>query len=794
MLPHRNTAIARAFRLILSLLAILIVGWSFFDVGRRIVVARHTLQARPIKLTVLHWGDQAEDGIVDRLTQKFMAEHPSVQIERINAGTEFESKLKTMMSAGTTPDVFYLRPDLFPEFAERHLIAPLDDRFDKEPEQWRSDFYPIVLNAFRYDSATKLVGDPKATLYGLPKDFTPTVFYVNLDLFKAAGVAVPYNGWTWDEFEADMKKITAWGKGQSSPVYGGCIQMWPDLLRDILWTYGGEFFGPGGFRDVTLDSPQSQAALQMFVRTRLIDRTVYNPTGVAKDGAEVFFGGNIGCIGPLGRWMSPRYSSITKFKWDVVPVPYKDKPASQLFYTAWTMSSNTKHPDEAYQLLKYLCGVEGQIDQAHLGLGVPCLKSVANSPDFLSPPGMPPINTRVFLDALQYSRLQQLPRETAEWSRIVNDKINNAIQLGQVSTMQAAADVRRGWLDVLDSPLRAKAWQPMRWNTILLFTAAVFVTLIFALWLRARQESLGAIDRAQARAGWTFIAPWLIGFLALTLGPMIASLLLSFSRWSAMVPMGAAESVGVANYRQLLSRDAMFWQSLRVTLYFVALAVPIGQVAALAIALLMNSKVRAIEFFRTVYFVPSVVSGVALAVLWLQVFNNDYGLLNKLINPVAGLFHTRAPDWFGQDAARWAIPAFVIMGLWGVGGGMIVYLAGLKGIPASLYEAATIDGAGRLRRLWNVTLPMLSPLIFYNLIMGIIASFQIFTQAKVMTDGQPDNTTLFYVLYLYRQAFEFHNMGYASAMAWVLFLMILALTVMIFAGSKRLVYYEGLKA
>ncbi len=742
---------------------------------------------------MLHWGDQAEDGIVDRLTQKFMADHPSVQIERINAGTEFESKLKTMMSAGATPDVFYLRPDLFPEFASLHLIAPLNDRFNKEPENWKSDFFPLVLNAFRYNLETKLVGDPKDTLYGLPKDFTPTVFYVNLDLFKAAGVRVPYDGWTWDEFEADMKKISALGKGQSTPIFGGCIQIWPDLLRDIFWTFGGEFFGPDGFRDVAFDSPQAQAAMQMIVRTRLIDRTVYNPTGVAKDGAEVFFGGNIGCIGPLGRWMSPRYSSITQFKWDVVPVPYKDKPASQLFYTAWTMSSTTKHPDEAYQLLKYLCGTDGQIDQARLGLGVPCLKSVANSPDFLSPPGLPQINTKLFLNALSYSRLQQLPRETAEWTHIVTDKTNNAIQLGQVSTMQAAQDVKQAWLAVLDSPLQSKTWQPMRWTTILLASAVVFATLILILWLRARGEALGAIDRAQQRAGWTFIAPWLIGFIALALGPMIASLLLSFCKWNAMMPMSGAESVGTANYRQLFARDSLFWQSLKVTIYFVVIAVPVSQIAALAIALLMNSKVRAIEIFRTLYFVPSVVGGVALAVLWRQIFNNEYGVLNKLLHPFAKLLHAQPPDWFGPDATRWGVPAFVIMGLWGVGAGMIIYLAGLKGIPASLYEAATIDGAGPIRRLWNVTIPMLSPLIFYNLIMGIIGSFQIFTQAKVMTDGQPDNTTLFYVLYLYRQAFEFHNMGYASAMAWVLFLMILAITVMVFAGSKRLVYYEGFK-
>jgi multiple sugar transport system permease protein/multiple sugar transport system substrate-binding protein len=223
--------------------------------------------------------------------------------------------------------------------------------------------------------------------------------------------------------------------------------------------------------------------------------------------------------------------------------------------------------------------------------------------------------------------------------------------------------------------------------------------------------------------------------------------------------------------------------------------VPITQVAALAVAMLMNVRVRGIALFRTIYFVPSVVSGVALAVLWLQIFNNDYGLLNSVLRPVSRhLFGGDPPDWFGRDAHLWAVPAFIIMGLWGVGGGMIIYLAGLKGIPASLYEAATVDGAGPMRKFWNVTLPMLSPLIFYNLVMGIIGSFQVFTQAKVMTNGGPNDATLFYVLNLYRQAFEFHNMGYASAMAWVLFLIVLVLTMLVFRASRNLVYYEGLKA
>src|SRR5690606_20425636 len=288
---------------------------------------------------------------------------------------------------------------------------------------------------------------------------------------------------------------------------------------------------------------------------------------------------------------------------------------------------------------------------------------------------------------------------------------------------EAAEAVEAAWLAELNSPLRGREHRPMPWGPILLATAGTLGALVLMLWWRARREKLGPLDRAQARAGWAFIAPWLIGFLLLTLGPMVMSLLLSFSRWSGLLPLREAQFVGAANFEQLFGYDPTFYQSLRVTAYYVLLGVPVTQVAALGVALLMNLRLRGITVFRTIYFVPSVVSGVALAVLWLQLFNDDYGLINQVLRPILSPFGLRPPNWFGvdvsvdppvNDAMRWAVPALVIMGLWGVGAGMIIYLAGLKGIPASLYEAAIIDGAGPLRRLWNVTLPMLSPLIFYN--------------------------------------------------------------------------------
>jgi ABC-type sugar transport system permease subunit/ABC-type glycerol-3-phosphate transport system substrate-binding protein len=790
--------IAKGLRTLLAALAIAIVVWSFFDVGRRAVMRWQNDRATPVKLTVMHWGDPAEDRIVATLVDNFLKANPHVRIERINAGGGFESKLKTMLAAGTPPDVFYLGPSLLPQLAGMGLVAPVDEFVAADRAAGKAayfdDFYKILVDAYRYDTATGATGS--GPLFGLPKDCTTAVFYINADLFEKAGVKVPFDGWTWDEFEVACARITALsGKPgfENRQIFGANLQIWPDTLRHMLWTFGGEFFGPGGFKDVALDTPESQEALGFIRRLRLESKTVFNSTGIGKDGGQEFFTGNIGMQGPVGRWMVPQYKDL-KFRWDVVPVPAKRRgmEVSQLYLTAWSMSSSTKHPRESFELIKFLCGPEGARMQAELGLAIPPLRSVANSDSFLRPEGIQPHRADLFLKALDVVRLQQNPKQP-EWQRIVGDRISASIQLGTQTTADNAADIEQAWLNELASPLRQKDWGRFNWTLVVTFTLAGLATLVTALVWKARQEKLGAIDRATERAGFLFIAPWLVGFLVLTAGPMLVSLLLSLSQWTAMTPVTDAKWVGAANYTQLFTADPTFYKSLRVTLYFVILSVPITQVAALAVALLMNLKLPGIAVFRTIYFVPSVISGVALAVLWWQIFNNDYGLMNSVLRPLAKLIDSAPPDWFGTDASRWAIPAFVIMGLWGVGGGMIIYLAGLKGIPVSLYEAARIDGAGPLRRFWNVTLPMLSPLVFYNLVMGIIGSFQVFTQAYVMTGAGPDNATLFYVLSLFRHAFEFHNMGYASAMAWVLFVICLALTVLVFRGSRKLVYYEGLK-
>lgn len=282
--------------------------------------------------------------------------------------------------------------------------------------------------------------------------------------------------------------------------------------------------------------------------------------------------------------------------------------------------------------------------------------------------------------------------------------------------------------------------------------------------------------------GFLFICPWLIGFLCFTAGPMIASLYLSFHKYD----LASIQFVGAENYRRLFQEDPLFWKALKNTLFYAVVSVPLGITGSLAIALLLNQDVRGLKLFRTCFYLPSLVPSVASALVWQWVFNSDNGILNTSL----GLFGIPGPQWLQDERATpWA---FAMMSLWGVGGArMVIFLAGLQGIPDSYYEAAKLDGAGSWRCFRSVTLPMLSPVMFFNLVLGIIGAFQVFTAAFVMTGGGPNHASLYYALYLFQNAFDYLKLGKASAMAWILFSILLLLTYVQFKTSRRWVYYEG---
>ncbi|MBV7336541.1 sugar ABC transporter permease [Chloroflexi bacterium TSY] len=280
--------------------------------------------------------------------------------------------------------------------------------------------------------------------------------------------------------------------------------------------------------------------------------------------------------------------------------------------------------------------------------------------------------------------------------------------------------------------------------------------------------------------GYLFISPFLLGFFLFFVGPALVAAWLTVYDWNMIQ---RPFYIGLGNFRKMIEDD-LFYQSLKVTAYYSLVSVPVSLVLSFVIALLMNFKARGIALFRTIYYLPSIVPAVANAVLWSFMFNTEFGLINALLDFLG--FSKIA--WL-QDP-RWAMPAMILMSLWALGATMVIYLAGLQGIPESLYEAAEIDGAGRWASLVNVTIPLMSPVIFFNLIMGIIGSFQIFTAGFLITNGGPQNATLFYVLYTYRTGLQYFDMGYASLLAWVLFCIIMFLTLIVFKYVGRLVYYE----
>lgn len=282
--------------------------------------------------------------------------------------------------------------------------------------------------------------------------------------------------------------------------------------------------------------------------------------------------------------------------------------------------------------------------------------------------------------------------------------------------------------------------------------------------------------------GLAFISPWIIGLLLLTLYPVVATMYYSFCDYDIL---SKPVWIGTLNYQDMFT-DSVFWKSLYNTLYYAAFAIPLGLIISVMVAVMLNQPIKGRPIYRTIYFLPSMVPVVAVAMIWLWIFNGRFGLLNYGLS----LIGLEGPNWLADE--NWTKPALIIMSFWGIGGSMVICLAALQDVPRQLYESADIDGANAWHRLCHITLPMISPVLYFNLIMGIIGSLQVFAQPYIMMGGGgPNRSALFYAVYLYENAFNYNQMGYACAMAWVLFLIILFLTWVATKATRKRIYYAG---
>jgi multiple sugar transport system permease protein len=300
--------------------------------------------------------------------------------------------------------------------------------------------------------------------------------------------------------------------------------------------------------------------------------------------------------------------------------------------------------------------------------------------------------------------------------------------------------------------------------------------------LRRKRKLGSGIERMERRWGILLAMPAILGFVLINLGPMIASFFVGLTDWRIG---GSPEFIGISNFRELFAEDRLFRKSLFVTSYYTLGSVPLVMICAFFVAMLLNQKVKGLPVFRTIFYLPVLVPSIANAMLWLWIYNPDFGLFNSVLRSV-GL---PGSPWLYNEHT--AVPSIILMSSWAMGNAMIIFLAGLQGVPNHLFEAIEVDGGNAYHKLRYITIPMMTPVIFFNLVMALINTFQVFNEAYIMTNGGPNNATLFYVFYLYRKAFQETQMGYASALAWILFIIILLLTLLVFRSAKKWVYYEG---
>jgi ABC-type sugar transport system permease subunit/ABC-type glycerol-3-phosphate transport system substrate-binding protein len=652
------------------------------------------------------------------------------------------------------------------------------------------------------------LGDQRR-VFAIPNSTDDRALYYNEALFERAGLvdrhgrAQPPRNWAeLKQYAVRLTEYDAAGKMTRlgfAPNYGN------SWLYIYGWLNGGRFMSPDG-RACSLDDPRIVEALEYMVEIYDalggIEQVDSFQSAFRSGEFDPFFTGKV-AMKIDGNWMLNNiadYAPNLRFNVVPTPAPAGHQPITWSGGFSWAIPVGSRHPQIAFELIRFLntdrvWRLRNQVAARYAASrGRSFVPSMAPMPHINADaynlllrdnPDLPQRITRNFLlfaDLMQVSRY----RPVTPVGQLLWDEHARAYEKAVRHTYTPAQALQRGQrtvqaeLDLLYAP---DTYAPLDWRYPIVLT--MLLALVGAVLMHRHHGGANAVGWTKTLAGYAFVSPWLIGFLLFTAGPIIVSIVYSFCRYDVLHP---AQFVGLENYRRLFFDDPLFWKSLANTVYMM-LGVPLGMAVGLGIAMLLNLQVRGMGAYRTLFYLPAIVPVVASAMLWIWVLNPELGLVNAMLR-MAGF--TDPPNWL--QSASWLLgskAAIILMGLWGAGSGMIIWLAGLKAIPQYLYEAASIDGATTWGRFIHVTVPMLSPYIFFNLIMGIIGTMQIFTQAYIMTQGGPDDSTMFYAYYLFNNAFRYFKMGYASALAWILFLFILALTLVQLKLAPRWVHYEA---
>jgi len=744
----------------------------------------------------------------------FEAAHPNIKVKVETVTSDYQQKLLANVAAGIAPDVVMMDPGNIEKFAVRNALLPLDD-YIAQTHFDIGAYYANLVEAHRHGGK----------LYVLPRDIAPiSPIYYNKRLFREAGIPYPDGKWTWDFKERPelREHDFLWVLHHLTKTVNGRAVQWAYTpgWQDLLWQmfslsmgakWADDFMHP---MQVKYDDPTVMKTIQFSADLELKNKWILSPTELSTEmqsEAKQAFSQQKVAMFQDGIWQVPFLrKELVKgkpgyFDWDIaMPPAYKD--GTLHFPTGgsgYAIMADTKHPMESWLLTKWMAGEPGLKFLASTGLAQPAIKRMSETPPWIPGPDTPATeqvpHNRIMMD--KSAPLVVFGPFGSEWTEASDfaTRVFTKIWDGSAQATDVIPAANREAQDRL-TYLRHDTQRP-KFNWAVGGAVAVGLFLILAAWVYLPEMKVKRTSRQkkESRTAYLFVMPWILGLILFTAGPMLLSLLMSFADWDIVQP---AKWRGLENFREAFMVDPRFWPSLRVTVVYTLVAVPLGLITSLALALLLNVKVRGIPFWRTCYYLPSVASGVAASMIWKRLFMTDGGLLNELIYGSSGhgnllglasLLHPFAAahgqaNWLGDD--HLALPSLTIMSLWGSGGGMIILLAGLQGVPTHFYEAATLDGANPWHRFRMITIPLISPTLFFCLLTGFIGTFQSFTQALLMTNGGPNDSTMFYALHMWQSGMLELRMGYASALAWILFFVVLVFTGLQLRMSKW-VHYEG---
>ena len=747
--------------------------------------------------------------------REFERRHPEIRVQVGTPGGQGDldpQKLLTAVVAGTPPDLLWFSRHALGMWATRGAFRPIDDLIARDRINL-DEYYPGIRDACMFEGKT----------YAFAWNIDGRVLFCNMEMLRAAGYDRPPR--TWHELQSMAAAMTKYDDARGryerlgfAPNYGNA---W---LYSYAWQNGAEWFSPDG-RTAQVNSPPVVEALDWMVKT-------YDAVGGADKAQSFQASAQIEGVGDpflSGRVAMQingnfyldfiaRNKPELDFEVAMPPMPREGMdPVSWSGGFAWVIPKDSRHPEEAWTFAKFMNSLdawrvvaEGQrrYAESERGKGAFCIPMYSTN-RVVNETVMAEVNktlpekfiraNRACLDVLPHCKHPPVSVACTElWDAQVtamNDAIfhmrspKEALDLQQ-RRVQAALD--RYYMPPKGAVVSART---LARGVIALNIAVLAATLAF---MGRGLRRMRGQARRRAVEGMVFVSPWALGLFLFVLGPMVFSAIVAFSRYDVIHP---PEFTGAENWVRMFgfhaadggmrANDPLFWRGLWNTFYLVAVGVPLTLAASLGIALLLNTSVRGIRAYRVLFYVPVMVPAVVAALIWMWMMNPETGFFNYGLNLLLRPVGLRAPNWFG--APEWCKPGLVLLLVWGCGGTAIIWLAGLQSLPRQVYEAAIIDGAGPVQRFFRITLPLLTPYALFLWIMGTIATLQIFTQAYLIGNpgGGPGDSLLFYALYLFQRAFRYFEMGYASAMAWVLFVITVAVCLLQLRLSRKWVHYES---